>query len=76
MDNIKEKLELLAFGKYNKNVNNLTVGELYDVLGTLVISNISPDWQKSMTEHINSQRYYLFPTRAALPLVHHDISEN
>ena len=23
-----------------------------------------------------SQRYYLFPTRAALPLVHHDISEN
>ena len=25
MDNIKEKLELLAFGKYNKNVNNLTV---------------------------------------------------
>ena len=24
MDNIKEKLELLAFGKYNKNVNNLT----------------------------------------------------
>lgn len=22
------------------------------------------------------QRYYLFPTRAALPLVHHDISEN
>ena len=56
MDNIKEKLELLAFGKYNKNVNNLTVGELYDVLGTLVISNVSPDWQKSMTEHINSRR--------------------
>ena len=60
MDNIKEKLELLAFGKYNKNVNNLTVGELYDVLGTLVISNISPDWQKSMTEHINSRRAYYF----------------
>ena len=52
MDNIKEKLELLAFGKYNKNVNNLTVGELYDVLGTLVISNVSPDWQKSMKEQI------------------------
>lgn len=60
MDNIKEKLELLAFGKYNKNVNNLTVGELYDVLGTLVISNISPDWQKSMKEHINSRRAYYF----------------
>ena len=58
MDNIKEKLELLAFGKYNKNVNNLTVGELYDVLGTLVISNVSPDWQKSMKEHINSRRAY------------------
>ena len=60
MDNIKEKLELLAFGKYNKNVNNLTVGELYDVLGTLVISNVSPDWQKSMKEHINSRRAYYF----------------
>lgn len=60
MDNIKEKLELLAFGKYNKKINNLTVGELYDVLGTLVISNISPDWQKSMTEHINSRRAYYF----------------
>ena len=60
MDNIKEKLELLAFGKYNKNVNNLTVGELYDIVGTLVISNVSPDWQKSMTEHINSRRAYYF----------------
>ena len=60
MDNIKEKLELLAFGKYNKNVNNLTVGELYDVVGTFVISNVSPDWQKSMTEHINSRRAYYF----------------
>ena len=48
MDNIKEKLELLAFGKYNTNVNNLTVGELYDVVGTFVISNVSPDRQKSM----------------------------
>ena len=41
MDNIKEKLELLAFGKYNKNVNNLTVGELYDVLGTLDIKRFT-----------------------------------
>ena len=60
MDNIKEKLELLAFGKYNTNVNNLTVGELYDVVGTFVISNVSPDWQKSMKEHINSRRAYYF----------------
>ena len=60
MDNIKEKLELLALGKYNKNVNNLTVGELYDVVGTLVISNLSPDWRKSMSEHINSRRACYF----------------
>ena len=47
MDNIKEKLELLAFGKYNKNVNNLTVGELYDVLGTLSLIHISEPTRRS-----------------------------
>ena len=55
-----EKLEFLAFGKYNKNVNNLTAGELYDVVGTLVISDISPDWQKSISEHIKSRRACYF----------------
>ena len=30
------------------------------MVGTFVISNVSPDWQKSMTEHINSRRAYYF----------------
>ncbi len=34
MENIKEKLELLALGKYNNDIENLSVKELYDVVGT------------------------------------------
>ena len=30
MDNIKEKLELLAFGKYNKNVNSFFKKEIME----------------------------------------------
>lgn len=40
MENVKEKLELLSFGKYNKNVENLNVNELYDVVSTCVISAV------------------------------------
>ena len=45
MENIKEKLELLALGKYNNDIENLSVKELYDVVGTYVISQISQEWQ-------------------------------
>ena len=40
------------------------------------ISTFSPIILTFLTSILRTQRYYLFPTRAALPLVHHDISEN
>ena len=31
MENIKEKLELLALGKYNNDIKNLSVNDAYDL---------------------------------------------
>lgn len=60
MENIKEKLELLSFGKYNKNVENLNANELYDVVSTCVISAVSSSWQKSYEKHLKSRRACYF----------------
>lgn len=60
MKDIKEKLELLSYGKYNKDIKNLSVGELYDIVGTLIISDISPDWQKCRAEHYKTRRACYF----------------
>lgn len=60
MENVKEKLELLSFGKYNKNVENLNVNELYDVVSTCVISAVSSSWQKSYEKHLKSRRACYF----------------
>lgn len=60
MENVKEKLELLSFGKYNKNVENLNVNELYDVVSTCVISAVSSSWQKSYEKHLKTRRACYF----------------
>ena len=60
MENIKEKLELLALGKYNNDIENLSVKELYDVVGTYVISQISQEWRKSNLAHYSSRRACYF----------------
>ena len=56
MENIKEKLELLALGKYNNDIENLSVKELYDIVGTYVISQISQEWRNSNLAHYSSRR--------------------
>ncbi len=60
MENIKEKLELLALGKYNNDIENLSVKELYDIVGTYVISQISQEWRKSNLAHYSSRRACYF----------------
>ena len=60
MENIKEKLELLALGKYNNDIENLSVKELYDIVGTYVISLISQEWRKSNLAHYSSRRACYF----------------
>lgn len=50
----------LAKSKYHKNVNDLTVNELHDVISTAVMSDISDNWIKSKAKRIKERTAFYF----------------
>lgn len=55
-----EQMELLSHGLYCKEIQQLSAGQLHDVLGRAVTAQIAQDWQNSKKEHASRRRAYYF----------------
>jgi len=59
-DSILEKLELAAKTDYCKEIEELSVAELHEVLGKAVMGEVADRWAKSKNVHANNRRAYYF----------------
>jgi len=59
-NSILEKLELAAKTDYCKEIEELTVPELHEVLGKAIMGEIADRWTKAKNVHANNRRAYYF----------------
>lgn len=55
-----EQMELFSHGLYCKEIQQLSAGQLHDVLGRAVTARIMKDWRRSEEEHASCRRAYYF----------------
>ena len=59
-NSILEKLELAAKTDYCKEIEELSVPELHEVLGKAIMGEVAERWTKAKNVHANSRRAYYF----------------
>ena len=55
-----EQVTLLSHSLYCKEIEQLSPGQLHNVLGRAVTARIMEDWRRSKEEHASRRRAYYF----------------